>query len=341
MELICGDWLGGALVGANRRGSFTLYVVANDGKLRWQRSFAGKRTAHAYNIEHLLHIVTESAGGAAVVTALDGTTGEQRFELPVPASRAHLSGLGRRSSGYICIPGNRSVPARSAVSGLFVNIDGFAYVAFALSDWTFSTGTCASGAAIDPRDITLSGDQRLILWQIHPDGTHRETLVEQVMARGPSSAPVALLVPTHAIIPDGLGGVLLSVRRLPEARQGVPSRSTEFVYRLDGDGKLVFKMPLPVYEGPLKDGMVLGENDRGFATRGSLLIAFDIHDGTESWRYDTHVRGIEVFAALADGGCLVQTPNALVDVHDAEHAEEVMKGKAMMDWKGQIYAQHP
>jgi len=161
------------------------------------------------------------------------------------------------------------------------------------------------------------------------------------MARGPSSAPVALLAPTHAIIPDGLGGVLLSVRRLPEARQGVPSRSTEFVYRLDGDGKLVFKMPLPVYEGPLKDGMVLGENDRGFATRGSLLIAFDIHDGTESWRYDTHVRGIEVFAALADGGCLVQTPNALVDVHDAEHAEEVMKGKAMMDWKGQIYAQHP
>lgn len=103
-ELICGDWLGGALVGANRADSFTLYVVSNDGKLRWRRSFTGKRTAHAYNLEHLLHIVTESRDGSAVVTGLDGTTGEQRFELPVPASRAYLSGLRRRQSGYVCEP---------------------------------------------------------------------------------------------------------------------------------------------------------------------------------------------------------------------------------------------
>ena len=42
--------------------------------------------------------------------------------------------------------------------------------------------------------------------------------------------------------------------------------------------------------------------------------------GTESWRHDTHVHGIEVFAAFTDGGRLVQTPDALVNVHDAEHA---------------------
>ena len=103
---------------------------------------------------------------------------------------------------------------------------------------------------------------------------------------------------------------------------------------------LVVLTKLPAYEGPLKDEMVLGENDRGFATRGSLLVAFDVREGTESWRHDTHVRGIEVFAALADGGCLVQTPDAVVNVHDAEHAAELMKGKVMMGWNGQMYVKH-
>jgi hypothetical protein len=127
---------------------------------------------------------------------------------------------------------------------------------------------------------------------------------------------------------------------LPDAREAAPSHSVEFIYRVDGDGKLVYKLPLPAYEGQLKDEMVLGENDRGFATRGSLLFAFDVRQGTESWRHDTHVYGIEVFAALADGGCLVQTPVALVNVHDAEHSVELIKGKAMMGWNGEMYIKH-
>ena len=232
------------------------------------------------------------------------------------------------------------MPVESSVSGLFVNIDGFAYVSFALSDWTLSAGACTSGATIDPTQIELSGSQRLVLWQIHPDGTHREIQIERVASAVPSSAPVSLVVPTHAIIPDGLGGILLSVRRLPDAREAAPSHAAEFVYRVDADGKLVYKLPMPAYQGPLKDEMVLGENDRGFATRGSLLIAFDVRQGTQSWRHDTGVSGIEVFAALADGGCLVQTPLALWNVHDAEHAVEVVKGKAMMGWNGQMYVKH-
>jgi hypothetical protein len=33
VDLVCGDWLGGALVSANRSDSYTLYTVGNDGKL--------------------------------------------------------------------------------------------------------------------------------------------------------------------------------------------------------------------------------------------------------------------------------------------------------------------
>jgi hypothetical protein len=339
-ELICGDWLGGALVGANRADSFTLYVVSNEGKLRWHRSFTGKRTAHAESLEHVLHIVTQSQDGASVVTGLDGKTGERRFELPAPPSRLRLDGLVRRGSGYVCEPGSRTASLRSAISGVFVNIDGLAYVAFTIGDWTFFGGGCKPGATVDPASIAVSGEQRLILWQIHPDGVHRETEIERVSSAGRSTSPVATLEPTNAIIPDGLGGVLLSVRRPPDVREAAPLRPADAIYRVDGDGKLVYKLPLPAYEGPLRDAMVLGEDDRAFTARGSLLIAFDVRKGAESWRYDTHVDGIEVFEALADGGCLVQTPDALVNVHDADHAVEVTKGKVMMGWGGQMYVQH-
>jgi hypothetical protein len=46
---------------------------------------------------------------------------------------------------------------------------------------------------------------------------------------------------------------------------------------------------------------------------------------------------ITVFAALADGGCAVQTPTDLVEVIDGAEAREIMKGKAMMSWTGQMY----
>jgi hypothetical protein len=82
--------------------------------------------------------------------------------------------------------------------------------------------------------------------------------------------------------------------------------------------------------------MVLGEKN-GFATRGSLLIAFSIADGREMWRWDAHTPGIEVFAALANGGCMVQTPTAFVEVDNATDAKEIFKGKAMVDWRGQLF----
>jgi hypothetical protein len=34
---------------------------------------------------------------------------------------------------------------------------------------------------------------------------------------------------------------------------------------------------------------------------------------------------------------LVQTPGALVEVDSATESKEILKGKAMMDWQGQVY----
>jgi outer membrane protein assembly factor BamB len=339
VELVCGDWLGGALVSASRGDSFTLYVVSGDGQTRWQHAFRGTRTAHAYNVEHLLHVVWQSADGAsAAVTGLDGQTGEQRFELAIPASQGQLNGLRPAGAAQVCAAGSVRLPARAATSRVFVNIDGLAYVAFAHGDWSTSAGKCTPGAPVERRDVRVAGEQRLSLWQIHPDGTKRETVIEEIRTEGPMAKPIELTAPTNAIIPDGLGGVLVSVRRT--GLQENEGRPQEFVYRVDGDGKLVYRMALPAYDGALKDEMVLGENNRGFATRGALLIAFDVREGKELWRWDAHVRGIEVFAALADGGCAVQTPEALVKVDDATHAAVLVKGHVMMGWNGQMYMKH-
>ena len=47
-----------------------------------------------------------------------------------------------------------------------------------------------------------------------------------------------------------------------------------------------------------------------------------------------------LFAALANGDCLVQTPTALVEVRNSTTSKELMKGKFMIDWQGRMYRKH-
>jgi hypothetical protein len=37
---------------------------------------------------------------------------------------------------------------------------------------------------------------------------------------------------------------------------------------------------------------------------------------------------------------MVQTSTALVEVDSATESKEIAKGKAMMDWRGQMYIKH-
>jgi outer membrane protein assembly factor BamB len=344
VELVCGDWLGGALISANRGDSYTLYTVGNDGKLRWQHTIAGNRKAHAYNLQHLVHVLSQSPDGlVTTVTGLDEVTGEQKFELTVPVSHEHLTNVQRAGNKIRCALNSTTSPIRTFASRLFVNIDGLAYLAFTQNEWTLSTETCASGSTIAASDVSFAREDRVVLWQIHPDGTYRSTMVEESKATRPFPERVNVASPTGAIIPDGLGGVLLSIRRSSTAMgDDVHPLTDEFVYRLNENGDVVYKFPLPKHEGKVKDEMVLGENNLGFATRGGTLMAFDVRDGREIWRWNSpkDKETIEVLAALADGSCLVQTPTAVVDVENAVTSKEVFEGQAMMDWQGHIYRKH-
>jgi hypothetical protein len=342
VELVCGDWLGGALISANHANSYTLYTVGTDGKLRWRYTLAGARKGHAYNLNHLVHVLSQSPDGTVTtVTGLDEVTGARVFELPLPASNEKQINVQRIGTKILCASKSSSAPIRTIASRLFVNIDGFAYVAFTQNDWTLRTAKCAPESVIAPHEVNFARDERVVLWQIHPDGTYRSTMVEESKSTKPLSEPASVASPTGSIIPDGLGGVLLPIRwshnSIVEDVHGSPD---ELVYRIDENGEVMYRFPLPKYVGSLHDEMVLGEDDIGFATRGSLLIAFNVRMGKEIWRWDSNTPEIKVFAALANGGCLVQTPTALVEVENANKSKEVLQGQAMMGWQGQMYLKH-
>jgi hypothetical protein len=342
VELLGSSWLGGALISANRATSYTLYALGKDGKVGWQYTFSGVGKGHAYTLQHVLYVLSQSRDGMlTTVIGVDELTGARNFELTIPESvetQIHVHKIGTQ---FVCASKSSSSSIPAVASRLFVNTDGFVYLAFTRSDSVLSTGKCTAGSPIAPDAVNLSRDDRVVLWQIHPDGAYRNTVVEESKTYRPVSEFVTAPSPTGSIMPDGSGGILLSLRWSPE-RMTAPKQSSpeELVYRIDESGNVVHRFSLPKYGGLLHDDMVLGEHEVGFATRGSVLIAFNVRDGKEIWHWDSNTSGIKVFAALANGHCLVQTPNALVEVEDGHRATEVFQGEAKTDWQGQIYRKH-
>jgi hypothetical protein len=339
VELICGDWLGGALISANRDDSYTLYAVGKDGELRWQRTMKGARKGLADSTDHLVHVVNQSTDGNNVtVIGIGEDTGTKYFELAVPVSHEKQINLRREGTKISCANGTVSNPMHAMASRIMVNMDGNAYLAFTQREWALTTAECTPGQAIDPKDVTLTRDDKLVLWKIDPDGSYSTVVVEETKAKQPLSVPATLVSPTNAIITDNMNGTLISVRQSHNvAFSSGNEPADEFVYRVNQNGELVFKFPLPKYSGPLKDDMISGDDNVAFATRGRFLIAFSLISGKELWRWESTEPEISVFVSIANGGCMVQTPTVVVAVNSSTKAKTVFNGKAMMDWYGHLY----
>jgi outer membrane protein assembly factor BamB len=343
VELVCGDWTGGALISANHAGSFTLYTVGGDGKLRWKQTMLGVRKGHAYNLQHLVHILSQSTEETSTtITAFDELSGAKRFELPIPQSRLTEVNVRQVGSRIVCIPKPISSPLRTVPTRLMVNMDGLAYVAFTQNDWTLKVGACTPGEEFKAADVQFTRDERLVLWQIHPDGSVRSTIIDSTKTTAPFSGPVSAASPTGALLTDNLDGVLLPVRWshniLPENAIGTPD---EFVYRINPGGDVVFKFLLPKYVGPLHDEMVIGEYDIAFVTRGGVLIAFDLHTGKEVWEWDSQTPEISVMAALANGACMVKTPTGTAEVNRGVKTKDLTSdGTTVIGWRGETYQSH-
>jgi hypothetical protein len=334
VELICGDWLGGALISASRAGSSTLYAVAKDRELRWQRGMKGVRRGLADSTDHLVHVLNQSPdGNTAMVLGLDEKTGTKWFELAVPESSEKQTNLRRQGSRIDCAQGSISERTPTKTGRLMVNMDGYGYLAFAQNEGTRASEKCALGHAVDPKDVILTRDDKLMLWKIDPDGSYRATVVGVTKTRQLLSAPRSVVSPTNAVVTDNMNGTLIPVRVSHDVTSDDANEPAEgFVYRLNQDGELLYKFPLPTYSGTLKDDMVIGEDNVAFATRGSVLIAFNLISRKELWRWQSNEPEISVFAALANGACLV-----LMEVANSNNTKVVFSGKAMMDWEGNMY----
>jgi outer membrane protein assembly factor BamB len=334
VELVCGDWLGGAVISANRKDSYTLYVVGKDGNLRWQHTSPGVRNSLAISTDHLAYLLSQSRDGtSADLAVFDEGEGAEKFELRIPESHENQTNVRRVGAKFVCTSEAVSTPVSAAVSRVYVNMDRYGYLAFTQSQKTLGAAKCVPGSAIDSAQVRLTRQEDLFLWQIHEDGTYRSTVVESFRGEQTPLAPVDTFAPTHAIVTDNMNGTLIPVR----VSHSGGAVSDEFVYRVDESGNVVYKFPLPKYAGTLHDEMVIGSENTGFATRGGTLVAFSVSTGKEIWRWDSHTPEISVFAALADGGCAVQTPTALVEVIDGVESREIMKGQAMMNWQGQMF----
>ncbi len=342
VELICGDWLGGALISATTPTSYTLYTVGKDGKLRWQHTWTGLRKGLAISTDHILYLINQSSYGTATsLTALDDAAGTKLFELPVPASQDRFVNVKKDGAGFTCTSSSASTPARASVSRVMVNMDGFAYLAFTQNDRKLAIAKCKPGSAVNAADISLTRNENLILWQIHQDGSYHSILVENYKGEQPLTAPITTLSPTNGVMTDNLNGTLIPVQSSHQSGwEGTTSGADEFVYRVDDQGEVAYKYPLPKYTGPLHDDMVIGNDDVAFATRAGILIAFNVRSGKDLWRWDSNLPEITVFAALANGHCLVQTDTALVEVESSTKSKEIFQGKAMMGWNGQMYRKH-
>lgn len=335
LEALCGENLGGAVFAVTRRDSYSLYVVGKDGKLRWRHKFDGVRKGYAVNAENTLHLVNESVdGSSATISGWDASTGVEKFKLTIPASYEGEVNLERSGDRILCAPG-RTIdhPLHAATSGIFVNTNGDAYLAFNQKRWILKTDKCVAGSVVDPQTVYFSRDDRLVVWRIQPEGSHREFLVDESrQPHLPLAAPVTITSPTGDIIPDGFGGILFSIRwSSTHATQPAEDAPREFVYRVTEEGELAYRFSLPGYSGTLHDEMVLGEQELGFATRGSQLVAFKVREGNEVWRWNSGEPGLQINMATAGGGCIVETTEGLVLI------EEGVKKQLMAPPHSDIY----
>jgi outer membrane protein assembly factor BamB len=318
LNLICGNHVGGTIVKQQGTSGFELYDLDDHGTVRW--TYAGNGEMDAYALGEKLFLVQASPDHLQVaIVALNADTGSEDLRYQLPASQHTVRNAIDQAGVDTCMPGHHietSIPILTSL--LFINIDGDAYLAFTRRFRTLDAVDCSGGEPLGLKHLRLSRDDSLMLFRISPDGVSISTLVheEREDAIPAEHASFSVTQPTHAIIPDGVGGTLVSVQVL---RGGLFSKQAqnaeEFVYRVTDQGILAYKFRLPPYSGARHDSMVLGGDETAFVTRGSLVVCFDAITGAERWHYDTGVPEIQIVVALADGGVVVGASGQAIIVH--------------------------
>ena len=169
VDLVCGNWLGGALISANHGDDYTVYNIGNDGTTLWKYTLAGGRKSHTISTDHVVSLLSQTADGAASKLTTFEPDGRIKYDLAIPASH-HRTNVVKSSQDFRCLPGYVTVPVRTIASRLFVSEAGFQYLAFTENDWTTEAKGCAPGSTVETAKVMSARSDRVVLWQIREDG---------------------------------------------------------------------------------------------------------------------------------------------------------------------------
>jgi len=128
VELVCGDWLGGAVISVTTLSGYAVYAVGKDGTERWRSDANGVRRGLAISTEGMVYLLSRSIDGAFVTVAgIDEQSGAKSFEHRLPVSLERYTNVRLQDGSFICSATEDSRIAPTEVSRLFVNMDGYAY----------------------------------------------------------------------------------------------------------------------------------------------------------------------------------------------------------------------
>jgi hypothetical protein len=317
LDVICANHVGGTMVKQQGKLDFEINDLDNQGRIRWTYSGDGEMDAHALYDQFYMAQASPDHTQVAIV-GLNPETGTEIFRHQLPTSHLNMRNVIDQAGVPTCMPGHSIetlIPIRASL--LHVNVDGDVYMAFTKRFRVVDGADYPAGEPLNLKNVRVSRDESLILVRVSRNGESTSTFLEEqreddiTAERGNFST----IQPTGEIILDGVGGVLVSVQVL---HAGVFSKESEkaaeFIYRVTDQGMLAYKFRVPSYAGVLRDSM-RSEDGTAFLTRGSLVVCFDAITGADLWHYDTSVPGIQVTAALSDGGVMVQGSGEAIIVH--------------------------
>jgi outer membrane protein assembly factor BamB len=310
-ELLCGDNDGGVLVRLQRAHDYVIYHLSAKGELQWTYFGRDKLQSHAFGGDNTLYLSEASPDRLQVrLVGVEGIQGKEKFNHPVPQSLVTLTSISFQRLSFFCNPGLRmQSPAASTFSGLIINTDGHAYLAFTVSRGELEALNCSPETMSQTAQVRRRYDHSLFLWQVSPLGAVTTTLVQRDQGEIVLSNDwPPSLQPTGDLIPDGNGGVLLAVRQFVRTPFNSPPHGYDYIYRITNEGKLAYKLALP---GAIRkeDGMALNDQNHAFITVENLVICFNSLSGAEVWRYDAQTQNVNIVFAAEDGSVVVQDSN--------------------------------
>jgi hypothetical protein len=271
-----GDNFGGLLlIGSSQNGGSPHGVITDldrqSGAQAWQFSTSANNSI-AFGAVGLDGSVYAIEGGSSLtyVDSINGVSGGLQQQTPLPASTSYFHCPGET---YTRTGGSAPGPA-------VVAPDGSLYMEVTSSNTILQTN-CEAGP--QPYEFG-SGTSNLSLLRISPDGGVGLTSLDS--SSGPGLIP-------GKVIPDGQGGALASWAKgtNPTIADVGSSGSPQAIFSSLSGGV---------------SGLVLGDNNKAFATDGNTVVGFGVPALAPAWTYSSTGGSLSFITSMSGGGVAVE-----------------------------------